>query len=62
MDNFGEPHLDPKGKKIVVIGPLPNDPVFKVFLTKSDERGNMERSRVVELINEFDDKLDKDLL
>ena len=41
-DDFGEPRLDPQGKKIVVIGPSPNDLVSKVFLTKPDERGNME--------------------
>ena len=34
----------------------------RVFLTTPDERGNMKRARVVELINEFDDKLDKDPL
>ena len=61
-DNFGEPRLDPQGKKIVVIGPSPNDLVSTVFLTKPDERGNMERARVIELINEFDDKLDRDPL
>ena len=33
-----------------------------MFLTKPDERGNMERARVVELINKFDDALDKDPL
>ena len=32
----------------------------RVFLTKPDERGNMERTRVVEWINEFDDKLNRD--
>ena len=34
----------------------------RVFLTKPDERGTMERAQVVELINEFDDKLNKDSL
>ena len=34
----------------------------RVFLTKPDVRGNMDRARVVELINEFDDKLDRDPL
>ena len=62
QDDFGEPRLDPQRKKIVVIGPSPNDLVSKVFLTKSDERGNMERARVVELINEFGNKLDRDPL
>ena len=43
-DDFGEPRLDPQGKKIVVIGSSPNDLVSRVFLTKPDERGNMERA------------------
>ena len=34
----------------------------RVFLTKPDVRGNMDRARVVKLINKFDDKLDKDPL
>ena len=34
----------------------------RVFLTKPDERGNMKQAQVVELINKFDDKLDKDPL
>ena len=54
--------MNHKGKEIVVIGPSPNDIKGKVFLTKPDERGNMDRARVVELINEFDDKLDRDPL
>ena len=61
-DELGEPRLDHEGKEIVVIGPSPNDITGKVLLTKPDERGNMSRARVVELINEFDDKLDKDPL
>ena len=61
-DDFGEPRLDPLGKELVVISPSPNDLISNVFLTKPDERGNMDRARVVELINEFDDKIDKDPL
>ena len=57
-----EPRLDHEGKEIVVIGPSPNDIKGRVFLTKPDVRGNMDRARVVELINVFDDKLDKDPL
>ena len=45
-----------------MIGPSPNDLVSKVFLTKPDERGNMKRARVVELINKFYDDLNKDPL
>ena len=54
QDNFWEPRLDPQGKEIVVIDPPPNDIMGRVFLTKPDERGNMERARVVALINELD--------
>ena len=54
--------MDHEGKEIVVIGPAPNDITGRVFLTKPDERGNMSRARVVKLINEFDDNLDKDPL
>ena len=34
----------------------------RVFLTKPDLRENMKQTRVVELINNFDDKLDRDPL
>ena len=54
--------MDHKGKEIVVIGPSSNNIKGRVFLTKPDVRGNMDRARVVELINMFDDKLDKDSL
>lgn len=54
--------LDKEGKTVVVIGPLPNDLVSRVFLTKPDERGNMKRVRVVELINKLKDDLEKDSL
>ena len=56
-DKLGEPRLDHERKEIVVIGPSPNDVMGKVFLTKPDVRANMKQARVVELINEFDDKL-----
>ena len=29
-----------------------------VILTKPDEKGNMKRARVIELINKFDDELE----
>ena len=54
--------MNHEGKEIVVIGPSPNDIKGRVFLTKPDERGNMDRACVVELINDFDDKLDRDPL
>ena len=59
-DELGDPRLDSEGKELVVIGPSPNDLVSRVYLTKPDEKGNMKRVRVVELINEFDDAPDKD--
>ena len=61
-DELGEPCLNHEGKEIVVIGPSPNNIKRRVFLTKPDEKGNMSRARVVELIYEFDDKLDRDSL
>ena len=44
QDEFGEPRLDYKGKEIVIIGPSPNKVEGRVFLTKPDERGNMQRA------------------
>ena len=40
----------------------PNDIKGRVCLAKPDERGNMDRARVLEMINVFDDKFDKDPL
>ena len=34
----------------------------RVFLTKPDERGNMQQAGVVELINNFDNNLNEDTL
>ena len=34
--------------------------VQRVFLTKSDKRGNMKRARIIELINKLDDDLELD--
>ena len=62
-DELEEPRLGhDEGKEIFVIGSSPNDVMQRVFLTKLDVRGNMKQDRVVELINEFGDKLDKDPL
>ena len=36
------------------------DLVQRVFLTKPDERGNIKRARIIELINKFDDDLKVD--
>ena len=54
--------MDHEGKEIVVIGPSPNDIKGRLYLTKPDVRGNMDRSCVVEVINVFDDKLNKEPL
>ena len=59
-DELGEPPLDAEGNPIVVIGMPPKDLVQRVFLTKPDERGNMKRARIIELINKFDDDLKVD--
>ena len=34
--------------------------VQRVFLTKSDERGNMKKARIIELFNKFNDDLELD--
>ena len=52
--------MDADGNPIVVIGMPPEDLVQRVFLTKPDERGNMKRARIIEMINKFDDDLDVD--
>ena len=62
QDKLGEPRLDHEGKEIAIIGPSSNNIKRRVFFTKPDVRGNMERACVVKLINAFDDKLDKDPL
>ena len=57
---LGEPRLDLEGNCIVVICMPLEDLVQRVFLTKPDERGNMKRARVIELINKFDADLEVD--
>ena len=59
-DKLGEPRLDLEGNSIVVIGISPEDLVQRVFLTKPDERRNMKRARIIELINKFDDDMKVD--
>ena len=60
QDENGDPRVDDDGNPIKVIAPPPQDLVSRVFLTKPDERGEVKRARVVELINKFDDELEKD--
>ena len=46
-DKLGEPRLDHEEKEIVLIGPLLNDIISRVFLNKPNERGIMKRARVI---------------
>ena len=54
-DKLGEPRHDLEGNPTVVIGMPLED-----LLTKPDERGNMKRARIIELINKSVDDLEKD--
>jgi hypothetical protein len=56
--------LGPDGKPMIVISPPPSDLCGRVFLTKPDERGEVKRARVVELIKDFEGKVakNKDLI
>ena len=51
-NELGKPRLDPEGKGIVVIGPLPNDLVSRVILTKPDESGNMNEKNLSSRIDQ----------
>jgi hypothetical protein len=46
----GNVRLGPDGKPLIVIAPPPSDLCGRVFLTKPDERGEVKRAQVVELI------------
>ena len=59
-DKLGEPRLDLEGNHIVVIRMPQEEMVQRIFLTKSDKRGNMKKARIKELINKFDDDLELD--
>jgi hypothetical protein len=52
------------GKLMITIAPPPRDLCGCVFLTKPDERGEVKRARVVELIKDFEGKVakNKDLI
>jgi hypothetical protein len=56
--------LGPGGKPMIAIAPPPSDLCGRVFLTKPDERDEVKRARVVELIMDFDGNVakNKDLL
>ena len=60
QDENGDPRIDDEGNPIKVIAPPPQDLLSRVFLTKPDERGEVKRARVVELIDKFDSELAKD--
>jgi hypothetical protein len=50
-DGNGYVELGPDGKPMIAISPPLSDLIGRVFLTKPDERGEVNRARVVELIN-----------
>jgi hypothetical protein len=56
--------LGPDGKPMIAIAPPASDLCGRVFLTKPNERGEVKRERVVELIKDFEGKVykDKDLI
>ncbi|OEU21625.1 hypothetical protein FRACYDRAFT_167569 [Fragilariopsis cylindrus CCMP1102] len=60
-DENGNAILGDDGKPLVAIAPPPSDLVGRVFLTKPDERGEVNRARVVELIKDFEGKVEKDM-
>jgi hypothetical protein len=53
-DGNGNVKLGPDGKPMIAISPPPSDLIGRVFLTKPDERGEVNRARVVELIKDFE--------
>jgi hypothetical protein len=56
--------LGPDEKPMIAIAPPPSDICGRVFLTKPDERGEVKRARVVELIKYFEGNVakNKDLI
>ena len=58
-DENGNAVIGEDGKPMVIIAPPPSDLVGRVFLTKPDERGEVNRARVVELIKNFDGEVEK---
>ena len=59
-NKLGELRLDQEGHHIVVIDLPLEEMVERVFLTKPDKRGNLNRARITELINKLDDDLELD--
>jgi hypothetical protein len=64
QDGNGNVKLGPDGKPMIAIAPPPSDSCGRVFLTKPDERGEVQRARVVELIKDFEGNVakNKDLI
>jgi hypothetical protein len=64
QDGNGNVRLGPDGKPMIAIAPLPSDLCGRVFLTKPDERGEVKRARVVELIKDLEGNVakNKDLI
>ena len=56
-DEHDNPRFDDKGNPITVICRPPTDLLGRVFLSKSDHRGNRQ-SRIIEVIKDFEDKVD----
>jgi hypothetical protein len=56
--------MGPDGKPMIAIAPHPSDLCGRVFLTKPDERVEVERARVVELIKDSEGNVakNKDLI
>jgi hypothetical protein len=63
-DGNGNVKLGPDGKPMIAISPPPSDLIGRVFLTKPDERGEVNQARVVELIKDFEGEVakNKDLI
>ena len=59
-DGNGNVKLGPDGKPMIAIAPPASDLCGRVFLTKPNERGEVNRARVVELIKDFEGKISKD--
>jgi hypothetical protein len=64
QDGNGNIKFGPDGKPMIAIAPPLSDLCGHVFLTKPDERGEVKRARVVELMKDFEGKVakNKDLI
>jgi hypothetical protein len=64
QDGNGNVKMGPDGKPMIAIAPPPSDLCGCIFITKPDERGEVKRARVVELIKDFEGNVpeNKDLI